>query len=154
MTLLVILHVLISVFLIFVVLIQGGKGAEMGAAFGGASQTVFGSRGAATFLNKLTTYVAVAFMATSLILAISSSRATSIIKGGSGGGAPMSAPAGMPAMPAAPGAPATLPSGMPLPGSTQGGAQAPAAPQGTAPAKAAPAAPTAPAAQQQPTTKK
>ena len=148
MTLLVILHVLISLFLIFVVLIQGGKGAEMGAAFGGASQTVFGSRGAATFLNKLTTYVAVAFMATSLILAVSSSRANSIIKGGSGGGAPMSAPAGMPAMPAAPGAPSTLPSGMPLPGATQGGAQAPA------PAKAVPAAPAAPAAQQQPTTKK
>jgi preprotein translocase subunit SecG len=55
--------------LILVVLLQAGKGASMGAAFGGASQTVFGSSGATTFLAKMTTVVAVLFMITSLTLA-------------------------------------------------------------------------------------
>lgn len=81
-TLLIILHVLVSLFLIFIVLIQGGKGAELGAAFGaGSSQTVFGGRGAATFLNKMTTVVAVVFMLTSLLLAIVSVRGGSVVKG-------------------------------------------------------------------------
>lgn len=82
-TLLIILHVLVSLFLIFIVLIQGGKGAELGAAFGaGSSQTVFGGRGAATFLNKMTTVVAVVFMLTSLLLAIVSGvRGGSVVKG-------------------------------------------------------------------------
>lgn len=130
MTLLVIVHVLISLFLVFVVLIQGGKGAEMGASFGGSSQTVFGSRGAATFLNKLTTFVAFAFMATSLILAISSSRATSIIKA-SEKASPMSgaAPASMPGGPAGSPGPVGMPGGV-VPGAP---AAQPAAPA-TAPA--------------------
>jgi preprotein translocase subunit SecG len=80
-TVLVIFHVLVSLVLIFIVLIQGGKGAELGAAFGaGSSQTLFGGRGAATLLNKMTTVVAVIFMLTSLLLAIASVRSTSIIK--------------------------------------------------------------------------
>lgn len=79
-TFLIIIHVIVCVFLIFIVLVQGGKGAEMGAAFGGSSQTLFGSRGASTFLSKLTTAMAVVFMLTSLVLAISASRGTSIIK--------------------------------------------------------------------------
>jgi len=61
-------HVIVSIFLILVVLLQTGKGAEMGSAFGGASQTVFGSSGPAGFLNKLTTAVAIIFMVTSLLL--------------------------------------------------------------------------------------
>lgn len=68
--LVVIIHLIVSLFLIFVVLIQGGKGAEIGAVFGGSTQTLFGSRGAATFLNKLTTIVAIVFMLTSLSLAV------------------------------------------------------------------------------------
>jgi preprotein translocase subunit SecG len=64
-----IVHILACVGLILVVLLQAGKGASMGAAFGGASQTVFGSSGAATFLAKMTTVVAVLFMITSLSLA-------------------------------------------------------------------------------------
>jgi preprotein translocase subunit SecG len=64
-----ILHILVAVFLILVVLLQTGKGAEMGAAFGGASQTVFGSGGPAGFMAKLTTTAAVVFMLTSLGLA-------------------------------------------------------------------------------------
>lgn len=74
--LLVIFHILICLALILIVLLQTGKGADMGAAFGGgSSQTLFGSSGAATFLTKSTTFVAIAFMVTSLVLAyISSTR--------------------------------------------------------------------------------
>jgi preprotein translocase subunit SecG len=68
-TVLVILHVVVCVFLIAVVLLQRGRGAEIGAVFGGgASSTVFGSRGAGSFLSKLTTAAAVLFMLTSLSL--------------------------------------------------------------------------------------
>jgi preprotein translocase subunit SecG len=74
------IHIFGSLALIFIVLIQGGKGAELGAAFGGASQTVFGSRGAATFLGKLTIGFAVLYMLTSLLLSIASVQGTSVIK--------------------------------------------------------------------------
>ena len=47
-----VVHVLVSIFLILIVLLQQGKGASMGAVFGGSSQTVFGGRGAASFLAK------------------------------------------------------------------------------------------------------
>ena len=63
-----ILHIIVCVILILVVLLQAGKGANMGAAFGGSSQTVFGSSGAGTFLGKMTTIVAAIFMLTSLTL--------------------------------------------------------------------------------------
>lgn len=73
----VILHVVVCIALIMIVLLQTGKGADMGAAFGGgASQTLFGSTGASTFLGKLTTAVAVVFMLTSLVLAYVSSHRT------------------------------------------------------------------------------
>ncbi len=78
-TLVVILHLIVSLFLIFIILIQSSKGAEMGAAFGGSTQTLFGSRGAATFMNKLTTVAAVVFMVTSLSLAILSINRGSVI---------------------------------------------------------------------------
>lgn len=78
--LLTVLHIGVCIFLIAVVLLQSGKGAEMGAAFGGSSQTLFGSRGAASFLSKLTTFAAVVFMLTSLTLAILTSRGGSVIK--------------------------------------------------------------------------
>lgn len=77
---LVTIHVIVCLFLIFIVLLQSSKGAELGAAFGGSSQTLFGSRGAATFLSKMTTISAVVFMITSLLLAINSTRAGSIVK--------------------------------------------------------------------------
>ncbi len=79
-TFLTILHVSSGLSLILIVLLQTGKGATMGAAFGGSSQTVFGSAGAGGFLGKLTTGVAILFMVTSLSLAtISSKRTTSSI---------------------------------------------------------------------------
>jgi preprotein translocase subunit SecG len=69
-TLLLILHILVCIALILIVLLQGGKGAEMGASFGGGSgQTVFGATGGQTFIQKLTTSAAVIFMLTSLTLA-------------------------------------------------------------------------------------
>lgn len=68
--LLVILHVTVSIFLIGVVLLQAGKGAEIGASFGSASShTIFGSRGPGSFLGKLTTGAAIIFMITSFSLA-------------------------------------------------------------------------------------
>lgn len=62
-------HVMSCLFLISLILVQHGQGANMGAAFGGSSQTVFGSRGPATFLNKLTIIVAVVFLTASVYLA-------------------------------------------------------------------------------------
>lgn len=67
--LLVIIHVTVCIALIMIVLLQTGKGADMGAAFGGSSQTLFGSSGASTFLSKATTVAAIVFMLTSLTLA-------------------------------------------------------------------------------------
>lgn len=65
-----VLHVIVCIFLVVVVLLQRGKGAEIGAVFGGgAGTTLFGSRGAGNFLTKLTTGAAVVFMLTSLTLA-------------------------------------------------------------------------------------
>ncbi len=63
------LHILVCLAIIFIILIQkSSRGAEMGAAFGGSSQTIFGAAGALTFLNKMTTVIACLFMITSLML--------------------------------------------------------------------------------------
>jgi preprotein translocase subunit SecG len=68
--LVIIIHIIVSIALIMIVLLQTGKGADMGAAFGGgSSQTLFGSTGASTFLSKATTVAAIVFMLTSLSLA-------------------------------------------------------------------------------------
>ena len=65
-----ILHVIVSVALILIVLLQTGRGSEIGAAFGsGSSQTIFGSSGSSGFMTKLTTIAVVIFMVTSLVLA-------------------------------------------------------------------------------------
>jgi preprotein translocase subunit SecG len=118
-----ILHVLIALGLILVVLLQSGKGADIGAAFGGgSSQTVFGARGGATFLSRATTVLAVLFMVLSIGLTLlSSNRATSVR-------VPEELPTSAPA-PAAPAAPAAqVPAPAPAP-------QAPAAPAAPAPSK-------------------
>ena len=68
--LVIVIHIIVSLALIMIVLLQTGKGADMGAAFGGgSSQTLFGSTGASTFLSKATTVAAIVFMLTSLSLA-------------------------------------------------------------------------------------
>lgn len=65
-----VLHFVICIFLIVAILLQAGKGADMGAAFGaGSSQTLFGARGAATFLQKVTAIAAMLFLVTSISLA-------------------------------------------------------------------------------------
>src|SRR5512137_1887784 len=69
-TLVTVIHIIVCLFLILVILLQAGKGGGMGAAFGGAgSQTVFGGRGAATFLSKVTSVMAFLFVFTSMLLA-------------------------------------------------------------------------------------
>jgi len=80
-TMITVFHVVVCFALILIVLLQAGKGAEMGAAFGGASQTLFGSAGAMGFLSKLTTVAAVVFMLTSFLLTYASTRqASTVIK--------------------------------------------------------------------------
>ena len=75
------IHIILAVVLIVLVLVQQGKGADAGAAFGsGASSTVFGARGSATFLNKLTTIIALSFFVTSLSLAYISSNKSQGVK--------------------------------------------------------------------------
>ena len=73
-TILTIIHIIACITLILIVLLQAGKGANMGAAFGGSSQTVFGSSGAGTFLGKVTAGVAIVFMLTSISLTYSISK--------------------------------------------------------------------------------
>lgn len=69
-TLLTIVHVIVCIFLIVIVLLQHGKGADMGASFGGGSgKTVFGTEGPLPLLNKITTTSAIVFMLTSVTLA-------------------------------------------------------------------------------------
>ena len=75
---LIIIHVIVSVALIAVVLLQSGKGAEMGASFGASgSQSVFGAGGGNTFMSKMTTGAAIIFMLTSLSLAYLSGKSGS-----------------------------------------------------------------------------
>ncbi|MBU2873815.1 preprotein translocase subunit SecG [Marinobacter salexigens] len=71
-TLVVVVHVVVAVALVGLVLIQQGKGADAGAAFGGggASQTVFGSQGSGSFLTRMTTMLAIVFFVTSFSLAV------------------------------------------------------------------------------------
>ncbi|MSN26194.1 MAG: preprotein translocase subunit SecG [Geobacter sp.] len=98
-----ILHVIVSLFLIGVVLLQSGKGAEMGASFGSSgSQSVFGAGGGTSFLSKMTTGAAIIFMLTSLTLAyVSGMPSSSSIMSGKGASAPVQAvPATVPASPA------------------------------------------------------
>ncbi len=121
--LLTIIHLLVCFFLIFIVLIQSSKGAELGAAFGGSSQTLFGSRGAATLLSKLTTIAAVVFMVTSLLLAMVSVKSGSVVKKT----VPMEQKTGIP--------PQQGPLGAPQQGPVQAPPQQAPAPQQPQPAK-------------------
>jgi preprotein translocase subunit SecG len=71
----VVIHILICIALVFVVLLQSGRGGGLAGAFGGgAAQTFFGGRGAATFLSKTTAWLAVGFMLMSILLAVLSAR--------------------------------------------------------------------------------
>ncbi len=77
-----IVHVVVCIMLILIVLLQRGRGADMGAVFGGgSSQTIFGSSGPGTFLGKVTAVVATVFMITSLWLAYSTTHKGSVMEG-------------------------------------------------------------------------
>ena len=126
--LIVTIHIIISIFLILVVLLQQGKGADLAGAFGGGgSQTAFGARGATTLLHKLTTAFFVLFIITSISLSILQSRPAASV---------MSGQAVQPATTTAPGtttaAPATT---APAPGTTTA---APAVPATATPAPGTP----------------
>lgn len=126
-TLVTIIHVAICVFLILVILLQAGKDAGMGAAFGGGgSGSVFGGRGAGSFLGKVTGTCAALFFLTSLSLSFASSQRSSVTDL-----VPDETPAA--AAPAAPAAPA------------EAAPAAPAAPAEEAPSEAAPEQPAEPA---------
>ena len=81
-TILTIIHILVCVFLVSIVLLQHGKGADIGATFGGGGKSLFGTEGPVPMLNKITTAAAVIFMVTSISLAyISAHRTTSSVMG-------------------------------------------------------------------------
>lgn len=111
-TFLTVVHITVCVFLAAIVLLQHGKGADVGATFGGAGQTIFGPRGTATLLSKLTTGAAVIFMFTSLSLAYLSSReSTQSVFTEKKGVAPT-----VSATPGGTGSPAASPTGLVSPG--------------------------------------
>lgn len=67
--LLIVLHVIVALAIIGMVLLQQGRGADAGAGFGGASNTVFGARGTGSFLSRTTAVLAALFFSTSILLA-------------------------------------------------------------------------------------
>lgn len=71
------IHVIVSLFLIITVLLQPGKGGDLGSVFGGTSESIFGASGAVPFLTKVTRFLAVIFMVTSLSLGYFSARGIS-----------------------------------------------------------------------------
>ena len=125
---LLVVHILVAVTLCVLVLLQHGKGADMGAAFGsGSSGSVFGASGSANFLSRTTAVLAVVFFLASLGLTyLGSTRVTptGLMEQGVMGGTPASGPADVP-----------VPS---TPSSSAPSTTAPATPAPTAPAPAAP----------------
>ena len=102
-----IVHVLMCFAIIAIVLLQSGKGADIGSAFGGAgSQAVFGSMGTPTLLGKITTGVAIVFTLTSFRLAmLGGERSSSVVRDPAPATAPAATPPATPA-PATPAPPA------------------------------------------------
>jgi preprotein translocase subunit SecG len=167
-TLILVVHIVVCIALILIILLQSGKGADIGAVFGGgSSQTVFGSTGATPFLSKVTIGAAVIFMVTSIILTYFSGKGAgvekSIVSGTSGVEAPVQPGVPLPEpgktdatapKPEAGPVPPTqsAPAAVPAPAATESKppaeppSQAPAAPAPAAPVPVAPA-PAAPAAE-------
>ena len=138
-TLLIVVQVVSAIAIIVLVLLQHGKGADMGAAFGGgASGSLFGATGSANFLSRSTAAVATVFFVATLGLAYSG---TAVRRPAPDAGGVMSVPQGAPSSPSAPSAP--TPKDIPSPASQIPGS-APASSAPAAPASV-PAAPSAPA---------
>jgi preprotein translocase subunit SecG len=96
------IHVIVCLFLIFVVLLQSAQAADLAGAFGGGgSQTALGMRGATTLLHKATTGAAVVFMITSLALGMFGRGSSSLLEGLDEPAAPASETAPAPEMPPA-----------------------------------------------------
>ena len=121
-TILTIIHISVCVFLVSMVLLQHGKGADIGATFGGGGESLFGTEGPVPIMNKITTIAAVVFMVTSISLAYFSAHSTtSSVMGGYSAPAPIeqAAPVAdplpekipMPSTPYEEPAPATFPGG-------------------------------------------
>jgi preprotein translocase subunit SecG len=138
-TIVVAIHVTICLALIIVILLQQGKGAEIGAVFGGSSQTVFGASGAGNVMTKATWAMAAVFFATSIFLAYASTRRFTGSIFGSGGG--MSRRVVAPIKPVMPSAPAQLPAGRANPANPATPPVGPMGSVGSAPAGSAPGAP-------------
>ncbi len=133
-----VLYVLIAIAMIALILMQRGAGAQAGSGFGGgASATVFGSRGASNFLSKSTKWLAIAFFAISLGMAVYASKTARQgtvdakpdlgVMGQQQAPAPAAPAAAVPTAPAQPAATAPAPAAVPAP--------APVAPQHPAPAQ-------------------
>ena len=146
-TLVVVLHIIAALVIIGLVLLQHGKGADMGASFGsGSAGSLFGATGSANFLSRTTAVIATIFFVTSLGMAF---LATHKPRTGSGAGVMegVTAPVNKPAVPAGPVIPgqapssSSAPSPAAIPGQEPGKAAAPAAPAGSGAAAPAPAAP-------------
>jgi preprotein translocase subunit SecG len=141
-TLVVVLHIIAALVIIGLVLLQHGKGADMGASFGsGSAGSLFGATGSANFLSRTTAVIATIFFLTSLGMAF---LATHKPRTGSGAGVMegVTVPVNKPAAPVIPGqAPSSssAPSPAAIPGQEPGKAAAPAAPAGSGAAPAAPA---------------
>ena len=135
-----VVHVLVCLILIALVLLQKGKGAEIGAVFGGSSATtIFGSAGAGSFLSRLTTWSAVVFMVTSFYLAY-------VALNAEGAGRFATPPPGVDAPAAAPSAQPPASDFVEVPSAA---ADSESAPERTLPADASPSANPEPAADAQ-----
>jgi len=123
-TLIIVVHTIVCLFLICIVLLQHGKGADIGASFGGSSQSLFGTEGPVPLLNKITTLAAIIFMGTSITLAYMSTNKST--------GSVMSdiKVQTLPQAPAQPTAPVTVP--MPSPSAKESSSEMPKeAPKGS-----------------------
>jgi preprotein translocase subunit SecG len=131
------LHVIVCVFLILVVLLQQGKGADLSVFGGGSTQTAFGARGATTLLHKITVISFIVFVLTTLMIGIPQfSGSSSVMRDGSAARKPASAPARR--------APGSAPARQSIPVAPPAGKTPPATP--VAPPPAAPSVPGAPGA--------
>jgi preprotein translocase subunit SecG len=136
------LHVLVCVFLILVVLLQQGKGADLSVFGGGSTQTAFGARGATTFLHKLTVASFIIFVLTTLAIGIPQlGGSASVMRGATGAGKGTKGTSGSRSAPGQRGG-APAPAGRPAPlgAPAQGAPGKAAAPIRSAPAPS-PAAP-------------
>ena len=141
------LHVLVCVFLILVVLLQQGKGADLSVFGGGSTQTAFGARGATTLLHKITVISFIVFVVTTLMIGIPQfSGTSSVMRDGSAARKPATAPAGRGSAPGparTPGSPAGTPARQAIPVGPAAGRPPAGAP--TSAPKAPPATPLRPA---------